>query len=292
LTLEPSLIALVNPFALDGRPVSTHPPSASGFAPINCYLLVDGAEALMIDTGVAVHEARIIAQLADVLSPGTELSIFVLRLSEYNSVSNARAIAREFNVTRLITGGGIPTADFDDWLCFQPDDHEEGGGALGRARLARAARWSPMGQTEVRGPGDRRLQLLRPELQLISTYWLYDAASRTLFTSDAFSHVWRKTDSGPWTVEEPDDAPSVEELSEYLVGSRYWWLAGANTLSIRRALERLREAHEIERVAPATGCILAGRHAVERHFELMDQALERLGAAPKGSAHDLHRLVL
>jgi hypothetical protein len=270
-----SLYALSNPIELDGRPVSTHPPSARGFAPVNCYLVLDGNEALLVDTGLKIHERQVLEQLDQLLVPESRLTVLILRPSEYSSVSNARAIAGKFELGRVMLGGGVRPEDFHHWLDFHPPE-VAGQAETGSRKLIEADRWSPMGQDEIPAPGSRRLQIIRPEIQLISTYWLYDATTRTLFTSDALSHVWRETADGPWAVECPDDAPAVDEICEYLTGARYWWMAGARTDPLRRYLKSLQETYEIECVAPASGCVLAGRNVVDRHFALMDEALEEL----------------
>jgi len=279
LQLSDDLYCLVGPYELDGRPVSTHPLGARGFAPLNNYLFFADGEALMVDTGWPIAEAAVLEQLGEVITPETPLSILMLRQSDYNSVSNALPISEKFNVTRVMLGGGIREQDTHAWLEFAPA-RAEWREPTGVSPLARAEQWSPMGQSHVPGPGEVNLELVRSQLQLITTYWLYDDRTKTLLTSDGFTHTWRPTEEGPWTVTEVDDAPTVEELCDYLVGSRFWWLAGARTEQIRAGLDQIRTAYDLEVVAPAYGCVLVGRDVIAKHFELMDEALEELSHLP------------
>lgn len=275
IELSKGLYCLPNPYELDGRLVSTHPVSARGFATLNTYVYAADGEALLIDTAWPVNKVSMLEQLATVVQAETPLSLFCLRQTDYNSVSNALPISESFNVTRVILGGGVLEKDIHRWLDFDPS-RTAWRQPNGVSRLAHAEQWSPMGASYVAGPGDVELELVRSKLQTLATYWLYDPESLTLFTSDAFSHVWRSTADGPWFVTEVSDAPTVGQLCDYLVGSRFWWLAGANTVGVRESLDELRSSHDIRRIAPAYGCILMGEDVVCRHFDLMDEALALL----------------
>ena len=85
------LYALPNPYQLDGR-VSTHPPEARGFAPMNSYLVVEDDRALLLDTGWSVHQDTLLAQLDSLLDPSMTLSIWPIRIQEFTSVCNTRAV--------------------------------------------------------------------------------------------------------------------------------------------------------------------------------------------------------
>lgn len=277
------LYALSNPIPLDGRPVSTHPRQARGHAPINAFLIVGPEGGLMIDTGVRLHEAALLSQLESVLPAGKPVSIMILRPSEFNSVSNAKAIAENFPMGELIMGGGFRPEDFPGWLDFTG----EWGVRTGQGALEKAAGRSPMGKSTLSVLGGRELHLVRPQLQLISTYWVWDEAGHTMFTSDAFSHRWRESPEGPWLVDSLGDLPTVEEMVDFLTGSRYWWLAGADTAPIRAWLRELLSTHEIETIAPVSGCVISGKDVVAEHFDLMDKALEVLGQMKPPTANDL-----
>ena len=42
---------------------------------------------------------------------------------------------------------------------------------------------------------------------LAATRWIYDEATKTLFTSDMWTHTWREQTDGPWIIQDGDDDP-------------------------------------------------------------------------------------
>jgi flavorubredoxin len=116
---------------------------------------------------------------------------------------------------------------------------------------------------------------MRAPIRLIATRWLYDRATRTLFSSDMFTHVWRYTEIGPWIVTETDSDPtSVRDIRSFMLNTRYWWLEGAPTGEIRRGIDAIFEKYDVEIIAPGYGCILRGRKVVARHYRMLDEFLK------------------
>ncbi len=81
---------------LDER-VSWVPPGTQGWLPANCYAVVEGDEVLLIDTGLACHEASVLGALDQLVEPGKKVKVFITR-SEMDCVSNLGAIASRFGV--------------------------------------------------------------------------------------------------------------------------------------------------------------------------------------------------
>src|SRR5262245_37322488 len=63
---------------------------------------------------------------------------------------------------------------------------------------------------------------MQASLRPIATRWLDDRATRTLFSSDMFTHVWRPHADGPWIITD-DGTTSASELRSFLLNTRYWW---------------------------------------------------------------------
>ena len=126
------------------------------------------------------------------------------------------------------------------------------------------------------GKKDRAIDVMQAPIRLIATRWLYDRATRTLFSSDMFTHVWRAQAEGPWIVTEDDDRTPASELRSFLLNTRYWWLEGAPTDSIRRAIAEIFAKCDVETIAPGYGCILRGRKVVARHVAMLDEILKDL----------------
>jgi hypothetical protein len=92
-----------------------------------------------------------------------------------------------------------------------------------------------------------------------------------------FTHVWRDTEKGPWVVTEADNDPtSPRHIRSFLLNTRYWWLEGAPTDSIRRGIGNVFDTYDVETIAPGYGCILRGRSVVERHYRMLDEVLKGL----------------
>jgi hypothetical protein len=259
------LYALQHPYPLDGR-VSSYPASARGFSVANSYLLAQGDAAMLIDTGFGKDEPAIRAQIESLIAPGLPLSLFPLRLNEFMSINNVETFAAHFNVEQCYTSN----IDAALWFDF-------GAKADGRAILdAMPVTAVTRSDTIALGRQGRPIDVMQAPIRLIATRWLYDRATRTLFSSDMFTHVWRAHANGPWIVTDDDDRTSARELRSFLLNTRYWWLEGAPTESIRRGIAEIFARCDVETIAPGYGCILQGRNVVARHVAMLDQILKGL----------------
>src|SRR3984885_11600207 len=261
---DDQLYALQNPFALDGR-VSTYPGSARGHSVANSYLLTHCDAALLIDTGFGKDEPVIRAQIESLIAPQLPLSLFPLRLNEFMSINNVEAFAGHFNVEQCYT------SNIDAALWFDFGAKAEGRDILKSMKVTAVTR----ADTIELGKTGRAIDVMQAPIRLIATRWLYDRATRTLFSSDMFTHVWRDSRNGPWIVTEADNAsPSPRDVRSFMLNTRYWWLEGAPTDSIRRGIGNVFDKYDIECIAPGYGCILRGRNVVARHYAMLDDFLK------------------
>jgi hypothetical protein len=129
----------------------------------------------------------------------------------------------------------------------------------------------------VGGGRERLLEVFRPELLLLNTHWVYDAATLTLFTSDTFTYVVRPDADAGWVVTAEDDTTTADEVQEHLLNTRFWWLADAQVDEIRRFVAGVFERYDIETIAPSCGAILRGRDVVERHYTMLDEVIAKVG---------------
>ena len=261
---DDQLYALQNPFALDGR-VSSYPASARGFSVVNSYLLTQPDAAMLIDTGFGKDEPVIRAQIESLIAPGLPLSMFPLRLNEFMSINNVESFADHFNVATCYTSNP------DAALWFDFGAKENGRSILNSMKVTAVTR----ADTIELGKSGRAIDVMQAPIRLIATRWLYDRATKTLFASDMFTHVWRDTEQGPWIVDESDNDPtSLRDVRSFMLNTRYWWLEGAPTNSIRRGIDAVFEKFDIECIAPGYGCILRGRNVVARHYKMLDDFLK------------------
>ena len=260
---EGKLYALQNPFALDGR-VSAYPGSARGYSVANSYLLTESDAALLIDTGFGKDEPTIRGQIETLIPAALPLSMFPLRLNEFMSINNVEAFAAHFNVEQCYT------SNVDAALWFDFGAKADGRSILESMRVTAVTR----ADTIEIGKTGRPIDVVQAPIRLIATRWLYDRATRTLFSSDLFTHVWRNHAHGPWVVTDEADSTTERELRSFMLNTRYWWLEGAPTDQIRRGIADVFDKFDVETIAPGYGCILRGREVVTRHYRMLDEFLK------------------
>jgi flavorubredoxin len=261
---EGKLYALQHPFALDGR-VSSYPASARGFSVANSYLLTQTDAAMLIDTGFGKDERAIRHQIESLIAPGLPLSLFPLRLNEFMSINNVESFAGHFNVEQCYT------SNIDAALWFDFGSKVDGRDILESMKVVAVTR----SDTIQLGKQGRSIDVMQAPIRLIATRWLYDRATRTLFSSDMFTHVWRANEEGPWIVTDAGDDPtSLRDVRSFMLNTRYWWLEGAPTESMRRGIGDVFDRYDVETIAPGYGCILHGRKVVARHYQMLDDVLK------------------
>jgi hypothetical protein len=258
------LYALQHPFALDGR-VSSYPGSARGYSVANSYLLTQSDAAMLIDTGFGKDEPAIRAQIEALIAPGLPFSMFPLRLNEFMSINNVESFAGHFNVETCYTSNP------DAALWFDFGAREDGRSLLDQMNVTAVTRADIIRLGKL----GREIDVMQAPIRLIATRWLYDRATRTLFSSDLFTHLWRETTTGPWIVTDADNDPTAtRDIRSFMLNTRYWWLEGAPTDSIRRGIAEVFDTFDIETIAPGYGCILSGRAVVKRHYAMLDEFLK------------------
>jgi flavorubredoxin len=265
---------LQHSFALDGR-VSSYPGSARGYSVANSYLLTESDAALLIDTGFGKDEPVIRAQIESLIAPGLPLSMFPLRLNEFMSINNVEAFAAHFNVEQCYT------SNVDAALWFDFGAKADGRSILESMRITAVTR----ADTIEIGKTGRPIDVMQAPIRLIATRWLYDGATRTLFSSDLFTHVWRDHSHGPWFVTDEADSTTERGLGSFMLNTRYWWLEGAPTDQIRRGIGQVFDKFDVETIAPGYGCILRGRKVVARHYQMLDDFLKACDKSVKVSRY-------
>jgi hypothetical protein len=265
--VEDKLFALQNGMLLDGR-VSSYPASARGHSVSNCYLLRQPDAAWLIDTGFGGHERALRSQIESLIPRTLPLSLLPLRLNEFMSIQNIDPFTLYFNVKECFTGN--PDAAF--WFDFGAGS-DSGQSTLDTLNITTISRE----ETIPIGNLGRPVVVYQAPIRLIATRWIYDEATRTLFSSDMFTHTWRDRPEGPWIIEDGDDDPTdFDHVRSFLLNTRYWWLEGVDTGKLRRGIDNILSRHDIETIAPGYGCILRGRKTVAKHIALVDEVLKSL----------------
>ncbi len=252
---------------LDGR-ISWVPPSLRGYQPANSYLILDGKNATLIDTGPALYEDEIVGQLKSVLPAGAHLTVFVTRL-EPEGLGNIGPIQARIGIDRIITGG-IPNM-FDSWNeipGFVEMWNNRSDWLGDRTFMDRVATGEsiPMG-------GSARLLVLPAPLRILATFWVYDRETRTLFTTDVFGHTSVKSpDESPVRSSLAEDDTTYESAKEQVL-AKFPWVAYANNRPIDEKLTQLFAERPVEIIAPMHGAVLRGEALVNKHLELLHRVL-------------------
>lgn len=241
----------------DGR-ISWLEPAAGGYEPLNVYLLTEGRNGLLIDSQVAVIGDTVDAQARQF--DLDHVTMVLTRCVEFDSVGNAERLLDALPVHVLY--GHYPP---EEWVYIRRDRPES---------LSYESRMIAKHATIKLGPV-REVALLPAPLRLLACAWLHDPATGTLFTSDGFSHVRAKEPTQRVITVDTDDT-TLEDVLEHLA-RKYDWLETANTGHPRRLLDEVFANHDVERIAPISGCVLSGRAVIERHRKLLDEALRILG---------------
>ena len=262
---EGKLYALQNPYKLDGR-VSSYPGSARGWSVANCYLLKQPDAAMLIDTGFGKDEQLIISQVESLIAPKSPLSLFPLQLNEFMSINNVETFAGHFNIETCYTSNP------DAALWFDFGAKTDGRSILDSMPVTTVTR----SDTIKLGKQGREIDVMQAPIRLIATRWLYDGDTKTLFSSDMFTHVWRERTEGPWIVTDETDTTTEREMQSFMLNTRYWWLEGAPTNSMRRGIATVFDKYDIETIATGYGCILRGRKTVARAYKMLDQILKKM----------------
>ncbi len=259
IQLAPGLYALGGAIRIDGR-ISWHPPGAKGYQATRCYLLQDQDALMLIDPGLRIQENLVLSQLDDFLEPGGKISVFLTR-SEPDCFGCLEKINARYKLEKVITGGGHnPFDGFNDI---------GGAGSGSRGDVVPVAREGKV--APIPFGKDRQIHVLHAPLRLNSTFWLYETGTKSLFSSDTFAHAIGDTLDDALGLETKSDF-TVQQVREHLL-AKFWWMTTANTRSLMKGLRDIFETHPIERICPSHGRPIVGPAAVQKAYDLMQEAL-------------------
>lgn len=272
LELAPGkLHALGGVVPVDGR-ISWFADSARGYAPLLCYLLTSDTGDVLIDTCMPALQEQVLGQLTALHPADRPLTLMLSRNPEFDSIGNAGIILTRFPSQKLIS-----VFQAEPWLYFVPSS----GAVPPEQRTPEyVPQWIEIqrGMQIPVGTGGRELDVLKAgaPVRLLSTYWSFDAATGTLFTSDAFGHSLMAAPDDPWTVDASNDTTTYEQVRDHLL-AKFDWLGEAHTELIRQQLTGIFAAYDVETIAPQFGRIIRGRETVARHRDFVLAALEEVG---------------
>ena len=259
------LYVLGGAYELDGR-VTWAPSDEVGFQATNCFVLREGSRVTLIDPGPAYHADSLMAQMETLLPVGSKLDVFLTR-AEFDCFGCLGAISARYRIGRLMTGGAHNPFDAFD------DVSQVNSGSSGTvAQMARLAVGSA-----VNIGGDRELSIIRPAIRLLATFWAYDTGTRSLFTSDVFTHLIGATETDAGIVD-TEAAATLRQVRRHLL-AKHWWLLSANTQPLLAGLAEIFTSRQIDCICPDRGRVICGGPAVDRAHAAMREVLLDVGNA-------------
>jgi hypothetical protein len=263
LEVVPSELFVLGDSIPTDKRLSWAPTCAGTYQPQNCYVLADAMGMLIVDPGPASVRAGVLAGLDAVPSCAASPVVFLTRY-QLDAIGNLGAIADRLFPSAIYSGGVMnPFDSFDQVSAAQGQDVA--------ATLRRLLPGEPIVY------GEHEFEVLAPLLRLLATYWGYDRRTRTLFTSDSFTHATLSDRFGAPMIDDPAaDETTADDVRAHLLAT-FEWLEGANTSPIIASLERLFAERDVRVIAPDRGCVLKGRDVVDRHVSLMLDVLHQIG---------------
>ncbi len=259
----------------DAQPVSWIPAGLPGYLPVTAYALRDGADWMVIDTGLPVHAAEIEAALARTVEGTTRRRMMNTR-REQDCMANIGALVRRFAIAEVPYVGVLNPVEMTDVI--ENDEAEARIAAMSAARAIRIE----VGQ--VVDVGCLRIEPLRVQLRLLATNWFFEHATETLFTSDSFGFLTRATPDAP-LVRAPGEAPILAADIAHMLSAKFDWLIGIDPAPILADLDAIFAARAVHRICPGYGCVIEGAEAVVQALARMKDAIALLAAQPKPAIH-------
>lgn len=198
-----------------------------GHLHVACYLIEAPAGPLLIDTGSYVHRGSLLEKI-EAVTGGEAPAAIVMTHFDLPHSGNLRAFQRRWPDVELIVGSPRPAVH------GYPDAE---------------SRFRKPGPFEAAG---RTLEFVRPPLaDVVSTSWIVDRASGTMFTADGFGnfHAPDACDVVPVT---PADRPADDDIVAYHAETLRWLEFVDRDLLVGH-LGRLFETWPVERLAPTHG---------------------------------------
>lgn len=255
----------------DAQPVSWIPPGLHGFLPVNAYVLRDGAQWMVVDTGLPLHWPVLEAALARTMD-GTTHRRMVNTRREQDCMANLQPLVRAFAITEVPYVGVLNPLDLADLI-----EADEAHARIEAMAPVRAVRIEVGQVLEI---GRLRLEPLRVQLRLLATNWFYEHTTRTLFTSDSFGFLTRDTADAP-LLRDAGEGPIAAAAIAHMLSAKFEWLIGIDPEPVLADLDAIFAARPIERLCPGHGCVIEGAPAVTMAHGAMRAAIALLARSAR-----------
>ncbi|MEI6790145.1 MAG: hypothetical protein WCK42_03070 [Myxococcaceae bacterium] len=217
------------------------PPGTEGHEPFNKYFFRSHNSALLIDTGVAAHRDNMLEALEKLLG-SRDLTVMVTR-SELECIGNLGSIVDKFPALRLLSvTKNLPLLGLAHFK-IEP-------------RITARARRIALGDT-LDEFDFANLRVCEPLVRLLSTIWLIDEKTNSLFSSDFFSgDLMQKIDT-PLQRHDMQNLPSIDFIRKHFL-AKFDWFEEATTKGIQNRWDSFFQEFSPSMIAPSFGRIQVG----------------------------------
>lgn len=243
------------------------PPGTTGFEPFNVYVVREGDEALVVNSGPAVLAGTVLAQLGTVFPSGS-LAVALTR-NEFEVLGGLAGMLAAYPGAQVVYPGA---GSILDWVEFRQTiagvEHD-------LRREVPIVTHPFFGGDFVLG-GDRKLHFPIPPLGTLSFAWIADERSGALFTSDAFGFL-HVENGEPLVASELPARVTPEYVAAHLA-KRFYWLQAADRRAIKAALGQFFSATRARLLCPTRGRVIAGEATVAAAVDLVMSGIDLIEA--------------
>jgi flavorubredoxin len=243
--ISEDVLVLTDLVPIDGR-VSWIPQDARGFEPYNEYIVLSDDRALLIDTGVALHEDSVLASLREVIG-SRELVVFITRI-ELDCLGNLGRIFDLFPRVQVTTSNIVPLLKLVHIADTTPPP-------LPPVRL-------PIGSTLAQF-GFPRLRIYEALIRTLGATWLWDENTGTLFTTDIFCTDMLSSADQAVLRRDSADLQSPDAVRNFVL-RKFDWLESADSKKLLPPWETFFSQVHPAALAPIHGRVQVGRDLVSQ----------------------------
>lgn len=282
LNTSPASVTEIVPetvYAIGGRIATDEglpwlPKNARGLVPFQCFALKSQGRFVLIDGGLTVHRSEISAGLVALVKDTNERAMMITR-RDTDAIINMPWLLRDFGIKKVYLGSGdVSPLDF-----FESLEHSAAVAQMHVISTYAPAEWLAPGlKMKI---GELEVEFLRTSLRVLSTNWIYESTTKTLFSSDSWAFLTCSQKLSPLVVQPEANEITTEMIMEFL-DVKFDWLRAIDTTAIIADLELIRRRH-IERICPSFGRVIEGRAAVEIVLARTVEALGHMARLPRRS---------
>lgn len=268
--IVPGQLFAITGFVPAQRPTSWIMPGLAGQLAVPCYVLRDGNEALIVDSGLAIHRDDLFRGLDAVLA-GTTHRAFAMTRREPDSIINLPALVQRYRVSPVYCGGALNPVDF-----FERVDQRNT--ELHIHAIART------GVTWVRpadtiAVGRLKVDMVRTRLCVLPKTHIVEHTTGTLFGSDSWGSLTQPR-TGKIDIIRQDDARLHRDALAGYLSHKFDWLLGIDTSLVADDVSSLTTRYAVQRICPSYGAVIEGTALSRRVVQEMAAAIRLLARAP------------